>query len=82
MSELFRVKRTDLGVTFVGVDMGGVGQIVAEKDKILVVKFPAGKHWSGRGSQSYHSAKTIVLERDRDSDWYRTLVGWQHKRKS
>jgi len=66
-------------VTYAGVDKGGGGTVVAENDQLLVVKWPAGKHWVGRGMQpAYHPASTDVLEKDKDGS-ATLLISWDNR---
>lgn len=57
-------KRPDGTIGFNGFDMGGYGTVLHEKWNertglhVVVVKFPSGKHFAGRGEQAYHSPKT------------------------
>ena len=68
-------------VNYHGVDRGGFGTVVAENDKVLVVKWPAGKHWVARGRPpQYHSPSTEVLRKDEDG-MFTLLVSWSTDRR-
>lgn len=75
-------------ITFNGYEMHGLGTVLHEKvDKeskahVIVVKFPAGKHFAGRGHSAYHSPSIYVLERDFGKDRYRVVANWDVKRPS
>lgn len=62
-------------ISFAGIDMHGLGDIVAEQGDVLVVKFPAGKHWSGRFMPAaYHSPSIYVLQKRQDKSGRYNLV--------
>jgi hypothetical protein len=46
-----------------GIDYGGLGTVLAENEDYIAVKFPAGRHWSGIGTTSYHHPKVIIFEK-------------------
>jgi len=82
MQERFFIIREGDSITFGGVDMGGRGKILHENKNIVVIKFPAGKHFAGRGFQGYHSPSTYVLEKDQAKPgWGSLIVSWANKRK-
>ena len=68
-------------VTYPGVDRGGFGAIIAENDHIVVIKWPGGKHWVGRGiPRAQHPPSTDVLRKDEDGR-ATLLISWQNDRK-
>ena len=67
-------------IRYNGVDKGGLGTVIAENDRVLVVEWPAGKHWVGRGMQpAYHPARTDVLNEDEDGR-FTLLISWEKRR--
>lgn len=54
---------TSGGVYIAGRDMGGRGDIVAENDEYIVVKWAAGEHWAGIGLYEYHSPSIVVYKK-------------------
>jgi hypothetical protein len=78
----YSVKRFPEGkVKYPGVDQGGFGTIIAENEHVLVIKWPGGKHWAGRGMPSgYHSPCTDVLRKDQDGR-FTLLISWDSVRK-
>lgn len=80
--ESYLVRRHIVGdtvkISFAGIDMHGLGDVVVEQNDILVVKFPAGKHWSGRFMPAaYHSPSIYVLQKRADkSGRYTHLINW------
>lgn len=80
-----KIERNEDGkVRFNGIDMGGLGEVVAENKEYIVVKFPAGRHWTGRGlPPSYHSPETIVLRKpDQPNGWHYPVIQWDNKRRA
>jgi hypothetical protein len=75
------VNRTATGeIRYNGVDKGGAGTVLAENDKVLVVEWPSGKNWVGRGMQpAYHPASTDVLRKDEDGRCT-LLISWEKLR--
>ena len=75
------VTRDDAGqIRCSGVDKGGAGIVLAENDEVLVVQWPAGKHWVGRGMKpAYHAASTDVLKKD-DDGRFTLLISWESRR--
>jgi hypothetical protein len=68
-------------VKYSGVDQNGFGSIVAENDQILVIKWPGGKHWAGRGLRpGYHSPCTDILQKDSDGR-FTLLISWDHRQR-
>ena len=68
-------------VNYPGIDKGGFVTIIAENDRAIVIKWPGGKHWVGRGmAQAYHSPCTDVLRKD-DDGRFTLLISWDNKRK-
>lgn len=54
-------------VSFIGIDMGGKGKIIAENRKAVVVKFPGGTHWgSVLNPRVYHSPCIYVLQKEEE----------------
>ncbi len=77
------VYRNNAGeITYNGVDKGGPGIVLAENENLLVVEWPTGKHWFGRGIQpSYHPASVDVLVKDQDHDGrFTLLISWEKRR--
>jgi hypothetical protein len=60
---------------YAGVDRGGFGTVIAENDRALVIRWPGGTHWVGRGIRSYHPASTDVLHKEQDGK-YSLLISW------
>jgi hypothetical protein len=77
------LSRTETGaIRYNGVEKGGAGTVLAENDEVLVVEWPCGKHWVGRGMQSaYHSASIDVLRKDEDGR-FTLLVSWEKRSKT
>ena len=70
----------DGNITYGGVDKGGLGTLVAENDHVLVVKWPAGKHWAGLGlGPAYHPPSTDVLQKDEDGR-VTLLISWDNRK--
>jgi len=67
-------------VKYSGVDRGGFGILVTENEHVLVVKWPGGSHWVGRGIRGYHSPSTDILSKDQDGR-FTLLISWTDKRK-
>jgi len=68
-------------VKYPGVDRGGFGEILVENAHTVVIKWPSGKHWVGRGMPpTYHPAMTEVLRKDEDGK-VTLLISWKKERK-
>ncbi|MDA1273593.1 MAG: hypothetical protein O2960_06020 [Verrucomicrobia bacterium] len=78
----YSVKRyPEAKVKYPGEDTGGFGTIIAENEEVLVIKWPGGKHWVGRGMPpGYHSPCTDVLRKDQDGR-FTLLISWDSRRK-
>ncbi len=83
----FLVKRGPHFVTQPGVDYGGPGEIIAQNQQAIVVKWPRGKHWTANGAPyAYHPATTIVyttLQRLDDAVTLQVepLIQWDNTRR-
>ena len=70
-----------------GIDMGGVGKVIARSSKAIVVKWPAGTHWAGNGMpREYHSPETEVMtieeeQVDKGALKVDRLIAWENNRK-
>jgi len=73
-------RSADGKVKYPGVDRGGFGDVVAENDQVLVIKWPGGSHWVGKGIRGYHSPSTDVLRKDQDGR-VTLLITWDSDRK-
>jgi len=75
------INRNDAGqIRYSGVDKGGAGTVLAENDDVLIVEWPAAKHWVGRGIQpAYHPGSTDVLRKDEDGR-FTLLISWEKRR--
>ena len=63
------VNEDETDVTLHGVNMGGRGFVLARNEDYIVVKWPAGKHWSGNYQPwAYHSPHTEVYRIIEDRD--------------
>lgn len=89
MDTVIVIKGSDMSITFSGYDMGGRGVVVHESlsksdDRhVMVVRFPAGRHFAGRGNQAYHSPSIYVLEKNPiRNPRFRVVANWDVKRKS
>lgn len=85
-----RAEGTSARVKLRGIDNGGWGQVLAESDEFMVVKWPGHKYWSGRGMQSYSppivtvyrkTIKTPVLGDPEPAEWIEPLVSYSAGRK-
>lgn len=86
VNELVVVTGIETGsILFSGYDMGGRGSIVHQRETAdthcLVVKFPSGKHFAGRGEQAYHPPSIYVLEKQRVQARFRVVCYWECARK-
>jgi len=75
------VNRGETGeIHYNGVDKGGPGAVIAENEEVLVVAWPAGKHWVGRHMQpASHPASTDILKKDADGR-FTLLISWENRR--
>jgi hypothetical protein len=75
----------DGAVRFPGVDMGGLGKVLAQNNGVIVVKWPANMGWYCRGSRKYYSPRTAAYAKDKtisDTEWEVTeLIAWGPKKK-
>lgn len=68
-------------VSYAGLDMGGRGTIIKENEDTLVIKWPGGSHWVGRGHRSYHPPQIHVLQKPTGVEPKHTLlISWENKR--
>ena len=74
-------RHLDGTVEYHGVDKGGHGEVMAENERVLVIKWRSGSHWVGRGiPRAYHSPSTDVLRKDEDGR-FTLLISWDDRRK-
>src|SRR5437870_5379365 len=67
-------------ISYNGVDKGGPGTVIAENNRVLAVRWPAGKHWIGLGlGGAYHPASTDVLQKD-DDGRFTLLISWDNRK--
>lgn len=52
----------------------------AANDRTLVIRWPGGSHWVGRGIRSFHPASTDVLHKDHDGKCS-LLISWNTGRR-
>lgn len=75
----------DGAVRLRGVDMGGLGKVLAQNKGVIVVKWPANMGWFGRGERKYYPPETVVYAKDNgisDTEWEVTeLIAWGPKNK-
>lgn len=73
-------------VTIVGVDHGAVGQVLAENDKFIVIKWPGRTCYLNRMSGSrYFSPETYVCRKTNLVNGETTVepvIGWKTQRKA
>jgi len=74
------LKRDGDNATIGGLDMGTVGQILAENEDTIVLKFKGCMHWSGRGERSYYPGTVVVLKKEKD-DKVTEIIHWDIGRK-
>ena len=44
-----------------GIDMGGLGEILAQNENAIAIKWPAGTHWVGNHMpREYHSPEIAI----------------------
>lgn len=75
----------DGSVRFPGVDMGGLGKVLAQNKDFIAVKWPGHMGWFCRGGRKYYSPETVVYAKDNgisDTEWEVTeLIAWGPKKK-
>lgn len=74
-------RRPDGKISYIGIDNSKPGTPIAENEQVLVIKWPAGKHWVARGRPpAYHPSRTDVLRKDEDGR-FTLLISWEADRK-
>lgn len=75
MDDFYTLKRTEKGVCFLGIDMGGYGKILAENMLYIIIKWPGHQSWSGRGETKYYPTSTAVYAFIEDNK-VKKLIEW------